>query len=54
VYAAVRRVFDTAGTLVFTTPILRAAWWVTGSSVGAGEVEGFEQASFTVEIQCVI
>jgi hypothetical protein len=54
VYAAARRVFDTAGMLVFSTPIQRAAWWVTGSTVGAGEVEGFEQASFTVDIHLVI
>jgi hypothetical protein len=51
VYAAVRRVFDSAQYLVFTTPVAVSAWRVTGASVGAGAVEGFEQASFTVEIQ---
>ena len=51
VYAAVRRVFDSAGYLTFTSPITTFAWRVISSSVGAGAVEGFEQASFTVEVQ---
>lgn len=51
VYAAARRVFDSAGYLTFTAPITVSAWRVTQSSVGPGEVEGFEQATFTVELQ---
>jgi hypothetical protein len=54
VYAAVRRVFDTAQYLNFSSPIGASAWRVTGASVGAGEVEGFEEASFTVELQLSI
>ncbi len=51
VYAATRRVFDSAAYLNFTAPIVVSAWRITQSSVGAGAVEGFEQASFTVELQ---
>ena len=54
VYAAIRRVFDTAGYLAFTSPVQTYAWRVISSNVGSGDMEGFEQATFTVELQVSI
>lgn len=53
IYQCVRRVFDSR-TLMFSDPINAIDWTIVGSSVGAGDNDDFERASFTVEFQLAV